>query len=208
MKAFLRVMVAFGLATVVARGQEQDRTNRWSVTADAGASYPMNVNIQGGDSITFYRGFRVDGGVGYGLTKTLSVGLEAGVIGNTVDKIGGEAVASYGGTASIYQVPLLANIFFTPPLKSIIKPYVGAGLGGVATVANLDTPLGNVNDTDITFCFQGTAGVKCTATEHLEVSIAYKFLGTLDHSWSENGVTLNTSGILTHAVVAAVTWKF
>jgi opacity protein-like surface antigen len=182
--------------------------NRWSVNLDAGIALPQSVNIQGADRMDFDKGIRFDAGVGYVLTKTLSVGVETGIIHNSVDKIGGVPVSTYGGNAEIFQVPLVADLIFTPPLKGILKPYIGAGVGGVATVANLDTPLGAVNDMDVTFCFQGIAGIKCAAGEHLEFGVAYKFLGTLDHSWSENGVTLNTDGILTHSIVAVITWKF
>jgi len=208
MRAFFGLtFVAAGLL-FVAPSYAQTNTGRWSLSLDGGVALPQNVNIKGGDTIDFDGGFRIDAGVGYKICPPLTAEVEAGLIDNSVNKIGGVAVGSYGGTATLYQVPLVAQIIWAPCLKGVVKPYLGVGIGGVATVANLDTPLGNVNDTDVVFCYQAEAGVKFLAGEHLELGVVYKFLGTLDHSWSENGVTLNTDGIFTHSIMAVLTWKF
>ena len=199
---------AVALASVAMPAGAQTNTGPWSVNFDGGVAIPQNVNIKGGDTINFGTGFRLDAGVGYRLLKPLVAELDAGVIDNAVTTIGGVTVSSYGGSARLYQIPLVAQLIYSPVQKGVFRPFIGAGAGGIATVANLQTPLGSINDTDYTFCYQGVAGVKLAANEHLEFGVIYKFLGTLDHSWSENGVTLKTDGILTHAIMAVVTWKF
>jgi hypothetical protein len=44
--------------------------------------------------------------------------------------------------------------------------------------------------------------------ETMEMGIAYKFIGTTDHSWSANNVNFDTDGTMTHAILANFTWKF
>ena len=208
MRAFFGLAVAAALAVLALPAGAQTNAGPWSVTMEGGVALPQNLNIKGGDSIDFDAGYRFDAGVGYQLFKPLTAQVEAGVIHNSINSIGGLAVASYGGSAALYQVPLIAELILAPPGQRIVKPFIGGGLGGVATVAQLDTPLGDVHDTDFTFCYQATAGIKLQAGDHLEFGLVYKFLGTLDHSWSQNGVTFDTEGMVTHTIMAVFTWKF
>jgi opacity protein-like surface antigen len=208
MRSLFGLTLAAAAAFVTAQAGAQTNSGPWSLNFDGGVAMPQNVNIKGGDSIEFATGFRVDAGVGYRFLKPLVAEIDVGIIDNSVTRIGGLDVSSYGGSASLYQVPLVAQVIYEPQLKGVVRPFIGAGFGGIATVANFETPLGSINDTDYTFCYQGVAGVKLAAGDHLEFGVAYKFLGTLDHSWSENGVTLKTDGILTHTIMAVVTWKF
>ena len=64
------------------------------------------------------------------------------------------------------------------------------------------------SSTDFTFAYQATAGLKYAINETMEVGIAYKFIGTTDHSWSANNVNFDTDGTMTHAILANFTWKF
>ena len=42
----------------------------------------------------------------------------------------------------------------------------------------------------------------------MDVGLAYKFLGTFNHDWSEQGITFKTGGTYSHSFLATLTWKF
>ena len=199
-------MLTLGAASLAANAHAQQR--EYYLNVDAGVSLVQNLNIKGGNNIELNPGARFDGAFGWQSSKQLAAEFETGFTLNSVDKIGGVAVSSYGGKADIYQIPMLVNLVYTPPLQGRIKPFIGAGGGGIATMADMQTPLGNVNDTDFTFGYQGFAGVGWTLSERTEIGVAYKFMGSLDHSWSSRGVTLKTDSMFTHSILLSFLWKF
>jgi opacity protein-like surface antigen len=203
-----RFVLALGVASLVANAYAHEVGSHLYLNFDAGGAVVQDVRIKDGDTIKFNPGGRIDAGLGWRISEPLSVEFETGVAFNSVDKIGGVAVSSYGGNADIYQIPLLVNLVYTPPLKSAIKPFIGIGAGGIGTVADMQTPLGNINDTDFTFAYQAVAGVKWTLSKHAEINLDYKFLGSFDHSWSSGGVTLRTESIFTHSLLLSFSWKF
>ena len=201
-----RVMLALGAASLAVSARAGERG--FYLNADAGVSIIQDLNIKGGNSIELNPGARFDGAFGWQFSEPLAVEFETGITLNSVDRIGGVAVSSYGGSADIYQIPMLVNVVYTPPIQGKFKPFIGAGGGGIATVADLQTPLGNVNDTDFTFGYQAFAGVRRTLSRRAEIGLVYKFMGSLDHSWSSGGVTLKTDAMFTHALLLSFSWKF
>jgi opacity protein-like surface antigen len=204
-KSLLLAPVALAAALTA---QAQETNGPFYLKAEAGAAFQQGLAIKGGDKMDFDTGFRFDIGPGWQFTPSLAAELEVGVIYNTVDSIGSLPVSSYGGSANFYQVPVLANLVFTLPLQGPLRPYIGAGVGGVATVVDLTTPLGEVNDSDFVFGYQALAGVQYALSEHVELGAAYKFLGTTDHHWSQDSVTLDTEPTYSHSVLVTLTWKF
>jgi len=201
-----RVVLALGAASLAANACAQER--EYYLNVDAGASLVQDLNIKGGNTIQLNPGGRIDGAFGWQFFKSLAAEFETGFTLNSVDKIGDVSVSSYGGSADIYQIPLLVNLVYTPSIHGKIKPYIGAGVGGIATVADMQTPLGNVNDTDFTFGYQGFAGARWELSPCADIGLAYKFMGSLDHSWSSRGVTLKTDPMFTHAFLLSFRWKF
>jgi opacity protein-like surface antigen len=201
-----RVMLALGAASLAVNARAGERG--FYLNLDAGVSMVQDLNIKGGNTVEINPGARFDGAFGWQFSKPLAAEFETGITLNSVDKIGGIAVSSYGGRADIYQIPMLVNLVYTLPVQGKIKPYVGAGAGGIATMADMQTPLGNINDTDFTFGYQGFAGVRWTLSERADIGVAYKFMASLDHGWSSSGVTLKTDGMFTHALMLFFRWKF
>ncbi len=187
---------------------------------EAGASIMSDVNVKsatggGSGKLDFDTGFR--GGVSFGwrFCHSLSAELETGVAFNKISSINGNTLSDFGARADLYQVPLLANVVYQPHLKHGFRPYVGFGIGGVAGVFDSESvPLSgsasnpNFNNVDFTFAYQAQAGLKFVVSKSMDFGVAYKYLGTLEHSWSDQGVTLKTDGTMTHAVVASLTWRF
>ena len=185
------------------------------VTADAGAAWQQNINIKGNGQLDFNTGFRGDIIFGYNFCNKFSAELETGVIDNSINSIAGNSLSSFGASADIYEIPILVNAIYRLPLKGGWTPYVGVGVGGAATyLTSQNVPLfgfgshTSYSSTDFTFAYQAAAGLKYAVSENIELGIAYKFIGTTDHNWSDNSVNFKTDGTLTHAVLASFTWKF
>jgi OOP family OmpA-OmpF porin len=186
-------------------------TSKMYVTVDAGAAWQQNLNAKGNGEISFDTGFRSDVALGYNFCKDFSAELETGVIDNSINSIAGRPLSSYGASADVYEIPMLVNAIYRVPLKGAWTPYVGAGVGGVATCLDAkNVPLLNpsYSSTDFTFAYQATAGLKYAVSKNIELGIAYKFIGTTDHNWSDDNVNVKTDGSVTHAVLASFTWKF
>lgn len=201
-----RVVLALGAASLAGNALAQER--EYYLNVDAGVSLVQNLNIKGGNTVELNPGARFDGAFGWQFSKPLAAEFETGFVLNSVDKIGGVAVSSYGGRADIYQIPLLVNLVYTLPVQGKIKPFISVGGGGIAAVADMQTPLGSINDTDFTFGYQGSAGAKWKLSDRVDFGLAYKFLASLDHSWSSRGVTLKTDAMFTHSLMLSLGWKF
>lgn len=190
-------------------------TSKMYVAAEAGAAWQQNINAHGSGEVKFDTGFRGDVIFGYNFSESFAAELETGVIDNSISSIAGNTLSSFGASASTYEIPILVNAIYRLPLKGGWTPYVGAGVGGAATYLTAkNVPLfgfssnSSYSSTDFTFAYQATAGLKYAINETMEVGIAYKFIGTTDHSWSANNVNFDTDGTMTHAMLANFTWKF
>jgi len=184
--------------------------DNWYLSADSGLAIQQDVTDTGG-KVKFDDGVRGGLAVGYNFCDSLAVEFETGVIWNSINSINGDSLSSFSGAhADIYEIPMLVNVIYKIPTHVGLTPYFGVGAGGAATLlksSNMPLPFPN-NTTDFTFAFQGTAGLKYALGKNMELGVAYKFLGTTDHSWSENGVTFKTDGTMTHSIVATFTWSF
>lgn len=186
----------------------QDLSSRIYVSSDLGAAFQQAVRIKGADLIDFHNGVRGDVAIGYQATSWFAAEFASGAIWNSGDKIGGVALTSFSGSLDLYQIPIMGNVVLSTPVWHGLRPYIGAGVGGVAAMLDFQRPLGSIRDTDFTFSYQAFAGLNYQVCEHVELGVGYKFLQTGDHNWAENGVTLRTEGTGTHSVTASFTWKF
>src|SRR5262249_15862798 len=113
------------------------------------------------------------------------------------------------------EIPLLINGVYTLPLGRF-KPYVGVGVGAVASIFDgSNIPLSyfpgpdhSYSDMDVAFAYQAEVGRIYSLCKHVEVGVGYECVGTTDHHWHDNSVTLETDGNMTHVVSASLTWKF
>lgn len=205
---FLGVAGSTLLIAAVNTGAQDDK---WYLDADGGAAIQQDVNVKnGGGKTVFDTGFRTGLALGYNFCDSLAAQLETGVIGNSINSISGTSLSAVGASAETYEIPMLADVIYKIPTRSGFTPYFGVGAGGAATMLrSSNVPLGfPASDTDFTFACQGLAGLKYAIGKNMEVGVAYKFIATTDHSWSQGGVTFRTDGTMTHSMVATFTWKF
>jgi opacity protein-like surface antigen len=140
-----------------------------------------------------------------GVSHSFNVELEAGVLWNPVDTIAGDSPSA---NSSLVQIPVMGNVIYKIPFKGNSTPYIGAGVGGVVGFLDLHTPLGTVNNADFTLGYQAMAGWKFHVSEKVDFGLSYKFLGTLNHDWSEQGITFKTGGAYSHSFLVNLTWRF
>lgn len=188
------------------------------VGADAGGSFSQNITILndtgfngGGGEIKFQPGWRIGGFVGYKFCDYFSAEIGCGVIWNNVTTIG---IQNLSGVASAHleEVPLIVSGTFTYPLGNF-KPFIGAGIGagfGFFSGDNFQSLGGpaTYNSNDDTFLYQFEAGASYSVLKNLDLSVAYRLVGTGDHYWNNESIPLTTSGTLDHTIEAKLTWRF
>lgn len=201
-----------------------DWVQRSYLNADLGVSFIQDVTIKNslGAKATFDPGVAAIFCLGYHLNDSWAAEFETGVMWNSIDKVTALSVSSLNAGGDLYQIPFKLNLIYNVPTKNSWTPYFGVGAGCMASIlhgnardvspapviASPNFGSGEFNDTDFTFAYQAIAGLKYKISERAQVDLGYKFFGTLDHSWSDNGVTFKTEGIYTHAVLLSFTWKF
>jgi opacity protein-like surface antigen len=178
----------------------------WKLGFDAGPTWLQNQNIQTSDlfipgvthttSLQFKTGYRLDLDAGYQFCRYFSLEGELGYINNPVDI----SSPSSAFSTSFYEVPIMANGVFTLPWFGILKPYVGAGLGGVYTGAN--------DLRDFNGAGQILAGLKCGLPAGMDVGIGYKLLVTTEHDWGDILDTTEGTRTVSQSIVAAFSIKF
>lgn len=202
-------------ATAHSQAQSADKLY---LNVNAGPAITQDASIQNSPfgntgNIRFDTGLRADLGLGYEVTPSFAAELETGVIWNGVHSIQNNNLSSLNASADLYQIPVLADVIYKP-LHGSFQPYVGAGFGGVAglfdssNVPLFAPPGSSYSATDWTFAYQFEAGFKYAVSEKIELGLAYKFLATSNHDWTDSGVTLKTDGTMTHAILATFTWRF
>jgi opacity protein-like surface antigen len=202
------------LAATSGRAQS---TNNMYLDVRAGVALPQNTTIQdspygNNGTVSFDAGLHVGLNLGYNLSQSFAAELETGVRWNPVKDINGNSVSTLGGTADLYQIPLLANLVYRP-LHGAFVPYIGAGAGGVISIfdsSNLPLfgPATSYNSTDFVFAYQATVGFKYAVSEKIDLGLAYEFLGTTGQRWTDHAVPFDTDGVLTHSIMATFSWRF
>jgi len=158
-------------------------------------------DTDGSRKFSFDTGLRFDLRAGANSPRGWGFDLDVGVIyspfkGNPLSDI---------GSLDYYEIPMMLDITYTLPRLGPFKAYIGAGIGAVCSVfTGYGTSLLGF-DTEYTFGYQGTAGIRYSLSEHWDIGIAYKFLGTTEHDLG-SGVSMD--GTLTHSFLAAMTYKF
>lgn len=197
-------------------------TDNWYLDFGAGGAFQQNVSIKsgtgfgpGGD-VRFDPGFRIGLDLGYNLNDSFAIEFDAGMARNTINQVGIQKLNSFGANAELDEIPLLINGIYKFPLHGAFRPYVGVGIGAAISIFDSSNIPGSFfpgqkpqySDADTVLAYQAELGFKYSVGEKVDLGLAYKFLGTTDHSWNDNNVNLKTDGTMTHAIEATLTWHF
>lgn len=205
------------LTAVAAHGQSTNFYFRfdigpaWSQETDLDEFASENV---AGAELKFDTGLRLSVAGGYQVTDWFSAELETGFIYNSGDIRG---VAS-DGDVSVSRTPILANVVFQCPKSSPFIPFLGAGIGGAASLLYADdiaigTTTADGSFGDFVFAWQAFAGVRYAINEQMSLGLVYKYFYSGASDW-EPDLSIGTSGdisadsIQTHSVGFAFNFNF
>jgi len=131
--------------------------------------------------MSFDDGFAATGAVGASLGNHARLELELGYRKNNLDKF---SVAGYGtvnGSGDLRTISLMGNVYYDFLKDSVVRPFVGAGLGA----ANIEADIDRLDsEDDNVFAYQLAAGGTIAVREHLNIDIQYRYFGTQDPDFS------------------------
>ena len=223
MKNSHKLTTAGALVLLAATSGHAQSADKFYVNVDGGVAFQSDVAIKGGTGfvgpggdIKFDTGFRAGAELGYKLNRSFALELETGVIVNSINQVGIQKLSDVSASAQLDEIPLLLNCVYSFPLKGHFKPYIGVGAGMMIGIFDGSKIPGSYfpgqsqsyNDTEYVFAYQAEAGLKYSVSKHIDLGLAYKFVGTTDYSWSANSINLKTDGTMTHSIEATITWRF
>jgi opacity protein-like surface antigen len=164
--------------------------------------------------VKYRTGLASDAAIGYAFNKYLATDFELGFVGAEIDNVPGySSVDSY-----IYNVPFLANVTLSYPIpRSIVTPYIGAGVGGADVVFDTaafgDNAGANIvfgNEDDVVFAWQAFAGLRFRLNPQMSLGIGYKFLATDNPTFTypPDNFPVSFKGVRTHSILFTFEWKF
>lgn len=184
-------------------------------TADG--SLPEFSGFAAGNQVKYDTGFAFDGAIGFTFNRWISAEFETGMIANEISQVEGFALDD----TFLFNVPFMANVTlnYTIP-RTIVTPYIGAGLGG--SVTGFDTDYfsnGDVSlygsDATVVFAYQFYAGVRFEINNQMSVAVGYKYFATEDADFSfesfnygQPDLHLGFEGVTSHIVTVAFNMRF
>jgi opacity protein-like surface antigen len=135
--------------------------------------------VSGDNEVQFDPGLRLGFAGGYNLTDWFAAEFELGMTYNNVDKLG--EASSFD--AMYINVPYMVNVKLQLPNPSRLRPYVGAGVGGASSIMDIEhLYYGDAYITgsasDVTFAWQGFAGVELDLNENMSIGVEYRYVWT------------------------------
>jgi opacity protein-like surface antigen len=220
----LRASAIVAAAMLTVSGYAQPRANTWYGKADLGGAIVQDTKVKdlfgpvaGDNEVKFDPGVRFGLGAGYNFTEWFALEGELGMSWNDVDKLGDANPVD----AMLISVPFMVNARFQLPNPTRIRPYIGAGVGGSSSVLDMDRlDYGNVrvygSASDVTFAWQGFAGVQFEVNENLNIGLEYHYIWTdspqfdIDWGWYWNAPRdyLTLDDIETHTLSVVVSYTF
>lgn len=165
--------------------------------------------------VDYDTGLAFDAALGWAFNKYVAVDFETGYIGAKINNVPGYI----SDNSRLYNVPFLVNVTLSYPIpRTILVPYIGAGVGGADVVFDTDhfgpspTPGNYVtgSENDVVFAGQAFAGLRFQLTHHVAVDIGYKFFATDDPTFTYPPDSFNVGfrGVRTHSVLFALKFDF
>jgi len=178
-------------------------------SVDLGASFVQGTTLKSSGAFIQSGKMKFDPGAQFDVAfgsqfGSLAVEFETGIIANSTSSIQDEFGG--GGDFAFYQVPFLVNFYYHIPTRSRFHPFVGVGVGGVASILeNYDLFYGSSDDT-FGFGCQGLAGCTYQITRTMDLGLRYKYLGVADRTF--DSLDLKMGWTHTHSVTAYFSLKF
>ena len=162
--------------------------------------------------VKYRTGLASEAAIGYAFNKYLATDFELGFVSAEIDNVPGY----FSANSYIYNVPFLANVRLSYPIpRSIVTPYIGAGVGGADVIFDTDNfndgadfVFGNEND--VVFAWQAFAGLRFQLNPEMSLGIGYKYFATEDPTFTypPDNFSVGFKGVKTHSILFTLEWKF
>jgi opacity protein-like surface antigen len=187
-----------------------------------GPSFFQNGRLtQYGTSVStpmnFDTGLAFDAALGWAFNQYAALDFETGFIGAGINNVPGYI----SDNSRLYSVPLLVNFTLSYPIpRTILVPYIGAGVGGADMVFDTDqfgpAPNNYVtgSEDDVVLAGQVFAGMRFLLSPNISLDLGYKYFATGDPIFSYPNINapgnfdVGFRGVRTHSVLFALVWKF
>ena len=209
-----KILFCLGIVFCVSVSEGQvEKTNSGSagpfiLSVHLGPAVQQDITVKRGflfdpsrnGKISFLTGGRFDIGLAYQIADSLAVGIESGLV-VTYPR------TNEDGDFGFYQVPFMANVIYTIPVRWPIKPFLGIGLGGILTYVEQNRFLGpTFADREFTPAGQAFAGLRYEFNDQFDISLEYRFVAGGEMNFDVQHAT--TSGTRTHSISAAFGFRF
>lgn len=183
MKKYQIATIALAAALVLPGMAQAYPKQGWYVGIGGGVGFQQDsdATVAGvTDKIEFDPGFVVSGAVGYGFENQLRPELEISYRRNNVDQVSGPFSGAKSGNFN--AIGFLGNLFYDFDTRTGLTPYLGVGAGGAFVGAdNAGTVASTSLDTqELTFAYQGIAGLAYELSERWDVTADYRYFRTLE----------------------------
>ncbi|HUA68404.1 MAG TPA: outer membrane beta-barrel protein [Candidatus Saccharimonadales bacterium] len=167
--------------------------------------------------VDFDTGLAFDAAIGWAFNRYAALDFETGFIGAGINNVPGYI----SDNSRLYSVPLLVNFTLSYPIpRTILVPYIGAGVGGADMVFDTDQFGPNSNDyvtgseNDVEFAGQAFAGLRFQFSRNFSLDLGYKYFATGDPTLSYPNINapgnfdVGFRGVRTHSILFGLAWKF
>jgi len=181
------------------------------VAVDSGVNLLQDLHLKaipdvGLDSgkFSFSPGYRVGVHMGVQVQDQVAIEFAPGLAWNSLHQTVVNDTVVPGIKGEFRQIPLMVNGIYSIPLEGKLKPFVGLGAGAILSRLELNAGGDKSAEDDVTFGYQGMAGISYAATERLSVSLGYQFMSSLDHK----KFSTPTGAAVNHSVILGLGYKF
>jgi len=170
-----------------------------------------------GNKITYDTGYALDAAMGFAFNPWISAEFETGVVANQISHVDGFALDD----TYLYNVPFMANVTFKHTIpRTVVTPYIGAGLGGSVTAFDTDyfandqvSVYGSAST--VVFAYQFYAGVRFELNPQMSVGLGYKYFATENSDfhyesfhYGQPDLHLGIGGVASHIVTICCNMRF
>ncbi len=185
----------------------------WYLGMGAGAGFLENSDVKSGgvtNKLEFDPGYVFSGSVGYAFDNNLRPEFEINYRRNNVSKATG--ATSGADTGSEDAIGFMGNLFYDFDTRTMLTPYIGAGLGGALVGADNAGSVfsgDNIDRQPFMFAYQVIGGLAYELSENLDATIDYRYFRTLEPDFkTRSGANVDDALYANHTAMVGLRFTF